>query len=522
MDGLETIALAVAHLESLQPDGDSDRPPPTNVLSDAGCAVNSKAVPYPRLHGRMVSDDSIEPVNSKELVSSLEEPPTSGIPVHTMHHPGYYQHWYASGAYQPVPVQRNSSTIQAPAPSAADLSAQEEQIRVHTSGPVADLLHKVSLVTDNLDNFFTLMTGLERLALSDNNKPADIPKPDEALVQVQVQRHDVLLGRGGETNHHLGNIQYRMLVKACQPAYLAAKRRDKPRIAAAIVTVVRARSGRFLKKHASDNAWRDVGNIRAREKTSQALREGAPELRGTVEASRAQLLTEAVEGSLAKKMQRPMCESRGKQLKAKSQMPTNGSDSNETEQVPEKAERKHLSSTTESSPHVMQSSLIPSNGRHHYPLHYHVPIPMINGPVYYHHGHPHGAVVYHPPPVALDGRYHHTYPDKRLMTTASSSEPPKKRQSLTEATSHVGDARAASCLESESAQQYNHTSSSNDCVTEKSTVSATVSAEHSEEEIAQVRTASPTSSTSSSKNAASRGPRIKLLKERLDDATLQA
>ena len=88
-----------------------------------------------------------------------------------------------------------------------------------------------------------------------------------------------------------------MLVKACQPAYLAAKRRDKPRIAAGIVLAVRRAGGRFLKKEDGDGGkkvtttvaassslggtdqWKDVGNVRAREKTSQALREGAPDLR---------------------------------------------------------------------------------------------------------------------------------------------------------------------------------------------------------------------------------------------------
>jgi hypothetical protein len=78
-------------------------------------------------------------------------------------------------------------------------------------------------------------------------------------------------------------VQYRRIVKACQPAYLVAKRRDKPRVAAAIVRVIRSRSGRFLKKDSKDNMWRDVGNNKAREKSSQALREGAPELRSLVQ-----------------------------------------------------------------------------------------------------------------------------------------------------------------------------------------------------------------------------------------------
>lgn len=105
------------------------------------------------------------------------------------------------------------------------------------------------------------------------------PVPKLTDVISRVLENDVLCGRGGETNHHSGNIQYRQLVKACQPSYIAAKRRDKPKIAEKIVRTVRKLGGRFLKKNPETNTWRDVGNGKAREKTSQALREGAPELR---------------------------------------------------------------------------------------------------------------------------------------------------------------------------------------------------------------------------------------------------
>ena len=109
--------------------------------------------------------------------------------------------------------------------------------------------------------------------------------------KIVVQPNDVLCGRGGETNHHPGNVQYRSLVKAYQKLYLLAKRRDKPKIAQCIVVSVRGAGGRFLrriKKSAlipateEGPAWVDVGNTKAREKTSQALREGAPDLRENV------------------------------------------------------------------------------------------------------------------------------------------------------------------------------------------------------------------------------------------------
>lgn len=105
------------------------------------------------------------------------------------------------------------------------------------------------------------------------------PPPAQNEVITGVQPDDVLCGRGGETNHHPGNVQYRGLVKKYQRLYLKAKRRDKPKIARLIVDTVRRRSGRFLKKDAVAGVWKDVGNNKAREKTSQALREGAPEIR---------------------------------------------------------------------------------------------------------------------------------------------------------------------------------------------------------------------------------------------------
>lgn len=94
---------------------------------------------------------------------------------------------------------------------------------------------------------------------------------------IEINLNDVLCGRGGETNQHPGNVYYRTLVKARQVAYLQARRSDKPRIAASVVKIIREVGGRFLKRYGG--CWVDVGDKKAREKTSQALRENAPEIR---------------------------------------------------------------------------------------------------------------------------------------------------------------------------------------------------------------------------------------------------
>lgn len=91
----------------------------------------------------------------------------------------------------------------------------------------------------------------------------------------KVNQNDVLCGRGGATNNHIGNRNFRKLVAQHQQAYLMARKRDKRDIAQRIVSIVRNNGGRFLKRNDnSSEEWVDVGDKRACEKTSQALREG--------------------------------------------------------------------------------------------------------------------------------------------------------------------------------------------------------------------------------------------------------
>ena len=92
---------------------------------------------------------------------------------------------------------------------------------------------------------------------------------------INPSENDVLCGRGGATNNHVGNKRFRMHVSENQPAYLQAKKRDKSLIARAVVDRVREQGGRFLKKiDERGNSWIEVGDKKAIEKTSQALREG--------------------------------------------------------------------------------------------------------------------------------------------------------------------------------------------------------------------------------------------------------
>ena len=106
-----------------------------------------------------------------------------------------------------------------------------------------------------------------------------------------ISQNDVLCGRGGLTNHHPGNVFFRRLVRFKQEAYLLASKRTKASVAEEIVELVRSLDppGRFLKKDQKNSGiWVDIGDRKAREKTSQALREGAPELREELQTAELQ------------------------------------------------------------------------------------------------------------------------------------------------------------------------------------------------------------------------------------------
>ncbi|GAX23136.1 hypothetical protein FisN_33Lh027 [Fistulifera solaris] len=262
LSGLDSIALAVAHLERVEASlGPSD----TAQIIRPSVFLN---------HARVVSTEDLDQVDAPHI----------SVPL-----PWNYS---ATGAPSP-PVLPTFTLTNNSNGSVLNHNNQNHSTVVSMQTSVAARPDS-SFSTTSSSSFKKLKKGktsitpprnkqYKNLMLLFDMAPYPIPKDahsDAIVSNTDIQEDDVLLGRGGETNHHTGNIQYRLLVKACQPAYLAAKRRDKPRIAAGIVLAVRRAGGRFLKKEEDDDAgWKDVGNVRAREKTSQALREGAPDLR---------------------------------------------------------------------------------------------------------------------------------------------------------------------------------------------------------------------------------------------------
>ncbi|CAB9502801.1 expressed unknown protein [Seminavis robusta] len=92
--------------------------------------------------------------------------------------------------------------------------------------------------------------------------------------------HDVLFGRGGETNNHSGNIKFRQTVVEYRKDYKMACKMDKPLISRKLVAYWRSLQppGRFLAKTNRLDAWghfvwKDVGDKAAQKRVSKNLGE---------------------------------------------------------------------------------------------------------------------------------------------------------------------------------------------------------------------------------------------------------
>jgi hypothetical protein len=118
-----------------------------------------------------------------------------------------------------------------------------------------------------------------KLTEDDNDSTAPAPVSASKEGMSYFADNDVLSGRGGGTNVHPGNRNFRDLINLHRRAYLKARKNDKPAISRAIVRAIRETTGKFLKKDEKSNLWFEIGDDAAREKTSQALRQRAPEMR---------------------------------------------------------------------------------------------------------------------------------------------------------------------------------------------------------------------------------------------------
>jgi hypothetical protein len=98
------------------------------------------------------------------------------------------------------------------------------------------------------------------VAFDKKKRSTDIPKP---------RANDILCGRGGSSNRHLGNIHFRELVAANKQLYVGLTKKQKMLVARKIVDAIHKTGGRFLAKDLDTGLFYDIGLPRSLEKTSQ-------------------------------------------------------------------------------------------------------------------------------------------------------------------------------------------------------------------------------------------------------------
>ena len=104
-------------------------------------------------------------------------------------------------------------------------------------------------------------------------KRAPRKKAPKTKLFVDKTKVDVLLGRGGCSNHHAGNATYRKKILELQPKYKLLSRQEKTKFSQSVVEWVQSRGGRFLKRDNRGGPWYVTTDHEARGKISQALRE---------------------------------------------------------------------------------------------------------------------------------------------------------------------------------------------------------------------------------------------------------
>lgn len=193
-------------------------------------------------------------------------------------------------------VEHMQQTSALSSPTVAPAVAPDHQSSTSTSGgDGGDTMmspspsRRIKLVLPTLTPAMQQDLALSKGTSGKGSKPLSIgtrPEYADYLLTGIVTPHpnDVLCGRGGGSNNHPGNESFRELVNEVKFPYVNCPKREKPLIARRIVEAVRNQTppGRFLSKDSKTGMWNDIGDGKAREKTSQALREGAPIIRDMI------------------------------------------------------------------------------------------------------------------------------------------------------------------------------------------------------------------------------------------------
>jgi len=140
--------------------------------------------------------------------------------------------------------------------------------RKHRNAPLKRNLQEKIVVGASESNLASIVKGTKKKRKRAPRKKI-IPLDKKYL---EPTEKDVLMGRGGKSNHHPGNMRYRAEIARLQEHYKKTNDKDeKTNISERLVLGVQSYGGNFLEK--DENGWYIIDIVVARRKVSQALRE---------------------------------------------------------------------------------------------------------------------------------------------------------------------------------------------------------------------------------------------------------
>lgn len=137
-----------------------------------------------------------------------------------------------------------------------------------------DMVADIVAITEKTKAEDAKSRAAQKSKTKQNKKKPRRNKDPDVKIYKEPSDTDVLLGRGGRSNHHPGNIAYRNEVGNLRDWYRGSEKNAKTDLSQLLVDWVQGeRRGQFLKMEVATQRWYIVTNIVARRKSSQALRE---------------------------------------------------------------------------------------------------------------------------------------------------------------------------------------------------------------------------------------------------------
>lgn len=163
-----------------------------------------------------------------------------------------------------------SSTVSSRKQTEASLSIPSSpSIRTDFNAPLTMHVQEKSVAVSSKSNVAFTVKGTKKKKRKRAPRKRMIPQNKKYLVPTEK---DVMMGRGGKSNHHSGNMQYRAEIDRLQEGYKKTDDKDeKTNISETLVLYIQSYGGNFLEK--DDDGWYVIDDMVARRKVSQALRE---------------------------------------------------------------------------------------------------------------------------------------------------------------------------------------------------------------------------------------------------------